>query len=319
VGSVLKDYLRIHQVIMSKPYYVEIYRMEMDPQSCAPTIYNEIPMASVLSSSIIRRLLPRRAADTHKGDFGHVLVVAGSRLMPGAAVLASLGALRAGAGLVTVACDRAVQMVVHHFIPEAMAMGRDGLEAFCRKRRITALAIGPGLGVGAAQKALVLRLLKLKLPTVLDADGLNNLSLDALPRPAGFLVITPHEGELAHLQGVARESIHARRAVAARETAQFFGGVCVLKGHRTLIADSRRLFENHTGNAAMAAGGMGDVLTGVIAGLLAQKLNPFDAACAGVYLHGLAGDLSAVADRGLLAHEVANAIPKALAQIHGRS
>ena len=128
-------------------------------------------MLSALNSSFIRHLLPLRAADTHKGNFGHVLIVAGSRGMTGAAVLSALGALRAGAGLVTVAGDRDVQSVVQHFLPEAMTINRVGLEAYCQRRRITTLAIGPGLGVGAAQKALIQRLLKLKLPTVLDADG----------------------------------------------------------------------------------------------------------------------------------------------------
>jgi hydroxyethylthiazole kinase-like uncharacterized protein yjeF len=182
-------------------------------------------MVPILSPSVIRRLLPRRAADTHKGDFGHVLVVAGSRGMTGAAVLSALGALRAGAGLVTVASSRDVQSVVHHFLPEAMTIDRVGLQAYCRRRRITTLAIGPGLGVGAAQRALIQRLLKLKLPTVLDADGLNNLSLEALPRAAPFLVITPHEGELAHLRGISRDAVHARRSAIARGTANRFGGV----------------------------------------------------------------------------------------------
>ena len=273
---------------------------------------------TTLSAKALRRWLPRRSPIAHKGTNGHVLLVAGSAGMTGAAVLTAWGALRAGAGLATVAADGEVRRVVHETLPEAMAVPRTEMSAYLRRRRITTLAIGPGLGVGRAQKALILRLLKRRLPTVLDADGLNNLTLKELPRMA-TLIITPHEGELAHLRGESRERIHARRETVARDTARRFGGVCVLKGHHTLIATPATVYKNPTGNAAMATGGMGDVLTGVIAGLLAQGLSPVEAAAAGVYLHGAAGDAVARADRGLLAHEVADAIPLALSRVQRAS
>jgi hydroxyethylthiazole kinase-like uncharacterized protein yjeF len=269
----------------------------------------------LLKPADIRRLLPLRNAVSHKGNFGHVLVVAGSDTMPGAAVLSALGALRAGAGLVTVAASPVVQHVIHAHLPEAMTISREAMVAYSSKRKISTLVIGPGLGRGSRQKNWIRALLKLRLPTVLDADGLNNLTLKTLPQDASHLIITPHEGELAHLRGETRDAIHAERAEKAQATARQFGGVCVLKGHRTVIADARTLYVNPTGNPAMATGGMGDVLTGVIAGLLAQKLLPLAAATAGVYLHGLAGDLAAVSDRGLLARDVAHAIPQSLARL----
>jgi len=268
-----------------------------------------------LSSSVVRSSLPPRPLDAHKGKNGHVLFITGSQGMPGAAVLSALGALRAGAGLVTVATVASAQAVVHGWLPEVMTIDRADIDAYIKRRHITTLAIGPGLGMGAAQKLLIKKLLKKNLPTVLDADGLNNLSLKELPHSAPYLIITPHEGELAHLRKETRDALHRRREKAAQDTARAFNGICVLKGRHTLIASTREMKTNPTGNPAMASGGMGDVLTGIIAGFLAQGVEPFQAACVGVYLHGGAADLSAVSDRGLLAHEVANAIPQALASV----
>jgi NAD(P)H-hydrate epimerase len=253
--------------------------------------------------------LQKRPDGSHKGDYGHVLVVAGSDGMTGAAYLTALGALRSGAGLVTVASVDKARDVIRFCLPEAMSIGFSEVLPYIRKRRITTLAMGPGLGMGTAQKRLILKCLSLGLPTVLDADGLNNLSL----KETKASVITPHEGELAHLLKTSREKIHANREKVTRQTAQAIQGICVLKGHHTLVSDGKQLYQNKTGNPAMATGGMGDVLTGVIAGLLAQGLSPFEAASQGVHLHGLAGDLAAKADRGLLAHEVADALPKAIA------
>jgi len=261
-----------------------------------------------LTASSMRRLIPRRAADSHKGDFGHVLVVAGSRDMTGAAYLAALGALRAGAGLVTVACAPEARAVIRNRLPEAMTIGFSQIFSYVKKRRISTLAIGPGLGVGRSQKNLIKKLLALCLPTVLDADGLNNLALSDLHRHSQ-LVMTPHEGELAHLTGKTRMTVHRQRERLSQDTARMVGGVCLLKGHRTVISDSKAVHINTTGTPAMATGGMGDVLTGVIAGLLAQGLRPLDAACLGAWAHGRAGQKAAASDRGLLAHEVADTIP----------
>ena len=263
-----------------------------------------------LTRRFVSERIKPRSPDSHKGDYGHVLVVAGSEAMTGAAYLTALGALRIGAGLVTVASEETTRSVVRNRLPEAMTIGFSDIFSYIAQRPITTLAIGPGLGIGKKQKTLILKLLALKLSTVLDADGLNNLSLKDLQ--GANAVLTPHEGELAHLTGGSRETIHREREVEVKKTAHTFGGICVLKGHRTLISDGRSVRTNSTGNPAMAAGGMGDVLTGTIAGLLAQGLSLFDAASAGVYLHGLAGDLAAKSDRGLLAHELGDALPSAI-------
>jgi NAD(P)H-hydrate epimerase len=266
-----------------------------------------------LTAAGVRRLIPRRPVNSHKGNNGHVLVVAGSSNMTGAAYLCALGTLRAGAGLVTVAAPPAVRLIIAKRLPEAMTLAVQDIKDYVRRRTPTTLAVGPGLGQGAAQRHLVLELIRMNLPVVVDADGLNNLA------PKDFkncpVVITPHPGELARLLGKRTKEIQKDRIKMASETARQLKLICVLKGHRTVISDGVRTFLNTTGNQAMATGGMGDVLTGVIAGLLAQGLSLLDAACAGVYLHGLAGDLARVSDRGLLATDVAAHIPVALKKL----
>jgi len=266
-----------------------------------------------LRANDIRRMIPLRPKDSHKGKNGHVLLVAGSRGMAGAAILAGLGALKAGAGLLTIVVPWSIQRIVSSRLPEAMTITPREIPAYVRRRTISTLAIGPGLGKGTPQKNLILALMRMKLPVVVDADGLNNIRpKDLKGRPA---VITPHPGELARLLGISNQKVQKDRVGKTRNTAKTLGIVCVLKGHRTVISDGWRTCINSTGNSAMATGGMGDVLTGVIVGLLAQGLSRFEAACAGVYLHGLAGDLARVSDRGLLATDLAAKIPYALKKI----
>lgn len=247
--------------------------------------------------------------------------------MAGAAILSGLGVLRAGGGLLTIGIVESERRILTIRLPEAMtlplpesakghisASARKIVQDYVRRRTITTLAVGPGLGVGTPQKALVLDLIHNNLPIVLDADALNNLSLASF-RNKGMAIITPHPGELARLLGKSTREVQKDRIKIAAETAWRLNVICVLKGHQTVVSDGVRTFLNTTGNQAMATGGMGDVLTGVIAGFLAQGLSPSDAACAGVYLHGLAGDLASVSDRGLLASDLAAHIPLALKKI----
>ncbi len=281
-----------------------------------------------LTASVIRTLVPPRPVDSHKGRNGHILIIAGSRGMSGAAVLASLGALRAGAGLVTVAVPRSQQTVIATQVPEVLTLGLpespEGslsgeaftvLNRYVSEHRITVGALGPGLSTHLPVRSLVRTLLRhWTLPLVLDADGLNNCRIRDLQ--VNFpLVITPHPGELGHLLGLDKEAISTRGRDLAMRFAMSNHIVCVLKGHQSFVTDGAQHSINTTGNSAMATGGTGDVLTGIIAGLLGQGLKTYEAACAGVYLHGLAGDLGTVADRGLLARDVAGTIPEALRHI----
>lgn len=284
-------------------------------------------MTPITPASVKKAIAPR-PKDSHKGKNGHVLIVAGSRGMMGAPILTALGALRAGAGLVTLAVPASERAFVGAHVPEALTLGLmetpegtisegaiDTLTQFTRTHTVNTLAVGPGLAVNAQVTDAVKSILdEFDLPLVLDADGLNNITANDL-RGYAELVITPHPAELSRLIGVDRVQIKKDRALHAQKTARDLELVCVLKGHQTIVSDGKNVRLNKTGNPAMAAGGMGDVLTGLIAGLLAQGLDRFDAAGAGVYLHGLAADLSRVSDRGLLAREVANAIPQALRKV----
>lgn len=291
-----------------------------------------------LTAAQVRRWISPRKPDSHKGTFGHVLVVAGSRGLAGAAVLSASGALRAGAGLVTAAVPQSQQPIVARRIrPEAMTLAAPESSAgtfspraaaflaqWMRKRRVTALALGPGLSRDAGTARFVRELLK-RAPSaaklraaVADADAF--LALSAVS-PARFpklpLIVTPHPGEIAFFSGISVESAQKDRARFAREFAKLYRVVCVLKGHRTIVSDGHQTFENTTGNPGMATGGSGDVLTGVIAALAAQTDSPLHAAAAGVFVHGLAGDLAA-REKGqvsLLAGDIAEHLPQAFKSI----
>lgn len=253
-------------------------------------------------------LLPEREADDHKGHFGHVLVVAGSIGKAGAAALTGWGAVRAGAGLVTVAAPSIARPEIAGFAAELMTeplpATRQGFlargaatRALALARERTVLAVGPGLGQAPPVPAEIRRLvLQSPVPLVLDADGLNAF-VGQKPRlfrkAKAPLVITPHPGEAARLMNVTAAEIQAARLEWARKIAAETGAITVLKGYRSLVASpAGPVFINPTGNPGMASGGMGDVLTGMIAGMIAQGLEPLDAALLAVFLHGLAADLA---------------------------
>lgn len=276
--------------------------------------------------------LPPRPAESHKGDFGRVLVVAGSVGMSGAAVLCGHAALRAGAGLVKVACPAPVQPVVAQAQPclmtaplPACAAGQLTEAALPPLRDLAAwasvIAFGPGLGQSGAIASVLLGLLHdLDRPLILDADGLNAMARllqhgQAQPRTAAPLILTPHPGEFKRLLG--RACTAEETPEAARQLAGNLRAVVLVKGHRTLITDGVRLQRNATGNPGMATGGSGDVLTGVIAALLGQGLPPFDAAVLGAHVHGLAGDQAAVAlgPVGILATDLIERLPASLGTV----
>ena len=287
----------------------------------------------------VDRVFPRRRADGHKGTYGHVYVVAGARGFAGAAVLAARGAIRGGAGLVTVAIPRSLVTVPTASLPEAMTLplpetdaGTLSAEAEGVIREAVAavdgkhpavVAIGPGLTTHADVVGVVRRLIPmLGGPVVADADALNALGGNPAPlRDApGPVVITPHPGELARLMGASIGEVQRDRVAAARAAASSTRAVTILKGARTVVAspDGRAAIIPN-GNGAMGTGGTGDVLTGVVAAFLGQRLPAWDAAVCAAYLHGLAGDLAAPGELGLLSHEVADAIPRALALVRAGS
>ncbi len=281
--------------------------------------------------SLPAHLLPPRPRDTHKGDVGHVVVIAGSVGLTGAAALCSLGALRTGAGLVTLGIPKSLNDIMAAKLTEVMTrplpetkertLSLQALpELISLIDRMHAVAVGPGLSQQPQTKQLVRALLpRVTKPCVVDADGLNALADEThlLKRLTLPLIVTPHPGEMARLIKQSVEDVQRDRERTAKAFATLYRAVTVLKGHRTIVANvDGELYVNETGNPGMASGGCGDVLTGMIAALLGQGLSLFDAARLGVSLHGLAGDLAAakLGQVGLIASDLLATIPLAIRQ-----
>lgn len=276
-----------------------------------------------ITGAFVRRSLPRRDPEGHKGTFGKVLCVCGSVGYTGAPIFAGRGAVRTGSGLVFLAVPESVWPVAAVKSDEAMpfpvpeAEGRLSLlaEEPIRRRAEScdAVLIGCGLGRGWQTDALVRKLLTIEKPLVLDADGLNALSgrEELLQKRAAPTILTPHEGEFLRLGG----GLSAGREAAAAAFSEKYGVYLVLKGHRTVVAaPDGRLAVNGTGNSGMAKGGSGDVLAGMILSLLGQGCEAFAACCAGVWLHGRAGDLAAAdkGERGMTHTDLLEQIPYAM-------
>ena len=286
-------------------------------------------MAVELTEEFVWRNIPPRPRDSHKGTFGTVLAVAGSACYRGAALLAAEGALRTGAGIVTLASVEPVLAAAVARLPEcclcpciAGAEGGISPESIPRiqNQKATVLLMGPGLG-GTAQsaaRAAETRTLVQKLlsgfagSTVLDADGLNAAAQllaegKAFPHSAGELIVTPHPGEMSRLTGLSAAEINADRKGTAQQYAKKWNAVVVLKGSHTVVAaPDGRVCVNPTGNPGLARGGSGDVLAGMTAALLACRLPAFEAAACAVYLHGAAADRAAaeLGEYGMLPHDI---------------
>jgi NAD(P)H-hydrate epimerase len=278
-------------------------------------------------------LSPRRA-DSHKGDYGRVLIIGGSRGMAGAPALTGMAALRSGTGLVTVATPLSVQATVAAFSPCYMTLPlveddygiadlANIVDLAAARDRFDVWAVGPGLGQTADVAELVSQLYRdVPRPMVVDADGLNALA-SALKRnpqllnnPAGPRILTPHPGEFARLAGVKPADAASERAEQAAEVCRRDASgktVVALKGHETVVCDGARFAVNRTGNPGMATGGTGDCLTGVIAALAGQKLDVWSAARLGVHVHGLAGDFAAknLGEVSLIASDLLTYLPHA--------
>ncbi|KAF0240603.1 MAG: yjeF-like protein hydroxyethylthiazole kinase-related [Planctomycetota bacterium] len=277
--------------------------------------------------------LPARRADAHKGDFGRALIVGGSVGMSGAPMLAAAAALRSGAGLVELAVPWSVYLPAAARLPSALVKPLtetpDGtLDATADEMRAvmepaTAVAIGPGMGkTEGALRTLRLLIDSAKSPVVYDADALNILAAKALDlkKLRRDAVLTPHPGEMARLSGRTRDDVQADRRGVAVAYAKEHGVIVVLKGAQSIVTDGERLFVNSTGSHGLARGGTGDVLAGVAAALLAQKMDPFDAAVLAVHAHGLAGDLAQerLGPTGMTAEDVVEALPEAWKRLERR-
>ncbi len=263
-------------------------------------------------------LFPRRSRDTHKGDYGHVLCIGGSKGFSGAIAMASKAALRSGAGLVSALVPESIHALVASTVPEAM------VHSVLPEIQWTSILAGPGMGRSATTREQILQLLETStVPIILDADAVCVLSdhLEAVASAKCPVVLTPHPGEFATLFGLKADEVQEDRIALARMASDRLGAIIVLKGAGTVVAaPGTPLAINMTGNPGMASGGSGDVLAGMLAGLVGQGMAPFEAACAAVWLHGHAGDLAAAekAQAAIIASDLIDKIPEALRAVSCR-
>lgn len=293
------------------------------------------PIMCMLTKEYVSGIIPDRKPDTHKGSYGRAVIIGGSEGMTGAVVMASMGCLKSGAGLVKAALPGGLNYVIENRLTEAMSVplgqGTSLKIDSQTQSRLTdilswahAVALGPGMGVdGDRAKVLEFVLTETQVPLVLDADALNCLALDLklLDKKSGPVIVTPHPGEMARLVGSDTGEIQKDRIAAARAFSEKWDTVTVLKGANSVIADPQgNIYINTSGNPGMSTGGSGDVLTGIIASFIAQGIEPVKAACAAAYIHGRAADLLAgeMGMYGMTASGLAHYIPMAIKEIKER-
>lgn len=277
----------------------------------------------ILTHQDVLNILPDRSPDSHKGDYGKILLLCGSRGYTGAAALAAMGALRSGAGLVylgvpeSIYAIEAVKLTEPVVFPLPDQYGKLSTDALAQLGdmlpRMDAVLIGPGLGISEGTSQIVQYILKeAKCPVVLDADGISIAAShkDILRERTSATVLTPHAGEFSRLTG----TIPTDRVSNAKDAARDMNVIMVLKGHETVITDGKCCYINNTGNPGMAVGGSGDVLAGVIVSLLGQGVDPLQSAACGVWLHGAAGDICAesIGQYGMLPGDMLNVLPRLL-------
>lgn len=280
-----------------------------------------------------KKYFRKRLPTSHKGDYGRIFVLAGSRGMSGACYLTSMAALRSGAGLVTVGVPESLLLPLSRRMTEAMMKGlpetKKGslsqnahrqIQSFLKTQDV--LAVGPGLSQNSETQALIRKtILGSHKPMVIDADGLNAFKgkTNLLRKLKADAILTPHPGEFVRLFGGSISKTESERKKRSSEIARKFKVQLVLKGHDTVVASPNgEIYINQTGNPGMATGGSGDVLTGIIAAMLGQKIEPFKAACFGVSIHGLAGDLAAneKTETSMVASDIIDCLPRAFKKIY---
>lgn len=258
--------------------------------------------------------LPPREQNSNKGTFGKILNISGSDYMSGAAYLASVAALKTGAGYVELASTERVLNAVAALAPEVVLAPLDKIPELIKQASV--LTIGCGLSTGDKAKEIFKKIIPSQIPCVIDADGLNILSKTNISLNKNT-VLTPHPKEASRLLNCTLEEILNEPETAAKKISEKYNCITVLKSHRTIVTDGENSYTNTTGCSALAKAGSGDVLCGIISGLLAQKMKPFEAGCLAVYLHGLAGELAAkdLSEYGVLASDLLRYIPLCIKNI----
>ena len=273
----------------------------------------------IMDIDFIKKLIKKRNKYSHKGDYGRTLILAGSLGFTGAAYISTQAAVRSGAGLVTLGCDSSIQNILSGKLVEAMTVSTNDekrLDSLITKSNC--IAIGPGLGNNQGTLNLLEKvLLNSKCPVVIDADGLNVLegNLEMLKNKKCQIVLTPHMGEMARISGFSIDEINENKIDIAKEFARKYDVVLLLKGFNTIITDGKTVQINPTGSSAMASGGMGDCLTGIIASFISQGYDILTAACVGAYVHGYCGDKLSKKMFCVNANHILEALPSIIKEI----
>ncbi|MCM8760478.1 MAG: NAD(P)H-hydrate dehydratase [Candidatus Omnitrophica bacterium] len=283
-------------------------------------------------------MIKKRRKDTHKGDYGHLLILGGSPGLTGAICLAGISALRSGCGLVTIGIPEGLNDIIEIKLTEVMSLPlpQTGKKTFSQKavkpalkfidERADGVLIGPGISTGIKETSRFVKdiIKNTEKPLIIDADALKIISsdLDVLKKSKSkSIILTPHPGEMSYLTGLAIREIQRDREGIAEEFAKKYNIVVVLKGYRTVVTDGEKVYINPTGNPGMATAGTGDVLAGIIGGLLVQGYSGFESARYGVYIHGLAGDLAAreKGEISLIASDIIEKLPNAFQSLENRN
>ena len=320
-------------VFMGKESFADL-SISHSKKNAVAVVSGDEKMLSMVNNDLLlkmRDLLPERKSDANKGDFGRSFILGGSIGMTGAVCLSAMGALRSGAGLVTVGAPASQREIIAIKLTEAMTLGFDDITGRFSGRDTGRIiekindfdvcALGMGMGKSCEISNMVFGIIReTETPWVIDADGINAISqnIDILKELKTKAVLTPHPGEMSRLLKIPVSKIQSNRIETAVNFSKKFGVVTVLKGEKTIIADADGSYEiNLTGNCGMATGGTGDVLAGVIASFIGQGMSAYDAAVLSVYLNGRAGDIAKVekSSYGLIASDVAEAVPLAIKEL----
>ena len=285
-------------------------------------------MANNINKKFISTLLPKRTQNSNKSTYGRILNIAGSAFYPGAAYLSSVSALRIGAGYVSLACIPQLINVISSMAPEITYLPLNSSSIGCIDSNnnikdlssYNVISLGCGITTNESTKKFILELISLineRQRLIIDADGINIIAMNKSNIYLKNAIITPHPKELSRLLNVSVAEINDNREKYARITSQTYECITVLKGNQTIVTNGEKIYINQSGNSALAKAGTGDVLTGIIAGLAAQKLSPLDAALAGVFIHGLSGDIASsdMTEYSVLASDIIDYIPFALKEI----
>lgn len=285
-------------------------------------------MANYINKKLAQGLLPSRPEDSNKGTFGKVLNIAGSKNYTGAAYLSSLAALKVGAGYVSLACPKSITPIIASMLPEVtfIPLEETNIGSISENNTIkdlfsyNVISVGCGITTNEETRNFAFKIineLNRNQKVIIDADGINILANHKGEISLKNAIITPHPKELSRLLNVPLEEIITNREKYARITSQTYECITVLKGHNSIVTNGEKIYINKTGSSALAKAGTGDVLTGIIAGLLAQKMKPFEAAMLGTYIHGLSGDYAAedLTKYSVLATNVIEYLPFAINEI----